>query len=385
MLAKLKTPPMGFNSWDCYGASVTESEILANAEYMARNLKMHGYEYVVVDIQWYEPLACGCNYRENAELCMDEYGRLLPAPNRFPSGFKALSERIHGLGLKFGIHIMRGIPRQAVRKNCKILKTNAYCADIALKNAICPWNSDMFGIDASKPGAYEYIKSLFELYEDWGVDFIKIDDICNTRFSDDPFGGRAELELYSRCIDESSREIVLSLSPGPAPVDRRDYLMATANMFRMTDDVWDSWDDIKRVINTAKTWSSLGRGPYYPDCDMLPIGRLAIRGDNHGGSDRHSNLNMTELRSMMSFWCLFGSPLFIGGNLPDMTEQELSILTDERLLKLHRGSQNARFVEDNDGVQVWENDSYRGVFNLNDFRTEGLEAHQCRLSRRSGS
>ncbi len=376
---------MGFNSWDCYGASVTETEILANAYYMARKLRRFGYEYVVVDIQWYEPLACGCNYRQDAELCMDGHGRLLPAPNRFPSGFPAISDHIHGLGLKFGIHIMRGLPRQAVRENCEILKTNAHCADIALKNSACPWNKDMFGIDASKPGAYEYIKSLFDLYEAWGVDFIKIDDICNTRFSGDPFAGKAELELYRRCIDECSREIVLSLSPGPAPVDRKDLLMVTANMFRITDDVWDSWNDIRRVVNTARDWSSLGRGPCYPDCDILPIGRLAIRGDNHGGTDRHSNLSLTELHSMMGFWCLFGSPLFIGGNLPDLTEEELSILTDERILEIAKGSQNARFIKEENGVQVWENDGYRGLFNMSDNRAGGLEAHQCRLERRSGS
>ena len=80
-----KYPPMGWNSWDCYGAAVTEKELRQNADYMAKHLKEHGWEYVVCDIQWYEPTADTSHYHNFADLCMDEYGRVIPAPNRFPS------------------------------------------------------------------------------------------------------------------------------------------------------------------------------------------------------------------------------------------------------------------------------------------------------------
>src|SRR5579862_6678305 len=99
------TPPMGWNSWDCYGTTVTEAEVKANAAYMAEHLKAHGWQYVVVDIQWSDPNAKAHGYRPDAELAMDANGRLIPAPNRFPSsaeghGFKPLAEYIHSLGLK---------------------------------------------------------------------------------------------------------------------------------------------------------------------------------------------------------------------------------------------------------------------------------------------
>ncbi len=130
------TPPMGWNSWDCYGTAVTEAQVKANADYMAQHLKQHGWQYVVVDIQWSEPHAQAHGYRPGAELAMDEYGRLIPAANRFPSsaggqGFKPLADYVHGLGLRFGIHIMRGIPRRAVQANLPVFGSKARAAEIA--------------------------------------------------------------------------------------------------------------------------------------------------------------------------------------------------------------------------------------------------------------
>lgn len=156
-----KTPPMGWNSWDCYGASVTENTVRKNAEFMAEHLKQYGWEYIVVDIQWSEPNAKSHEYSPFTELCMDEFGRLFPAENRFPSasdgkGFAPLAEYVHSLGLKFGIHIMRGIPRQAVHRNCKIKGTDKTAREIAKTASICAWNTDMYGVDPTKDGAREY-------------------------------------------------------------------------------------------------------------------------------------------------------------------------------------------------------------------------------------
>ena len=137
----VKTPPMGWNSWDCYGASVDEKTVRRNAEYIAENLKQYGWEYVVVDIQWYEPKAKSHEYNHFTELCMDEYSRLIPDEGRFPSsaggkGFAPLAEYVHSLGLKFGIHIMRGIPRQAVHRNTALLGTDKTAREIAKMNSI---------------------------------------------------------------------------------------------------------------------------------------------------------------------------------------------------------------------------------------------------------
>ena len=128
MLAKY--PPMGWNSWDCYGTAVTEADVRSNAEYMFENLKDYGWEYVVVDIQWYQPAAIDHNYQPFSDVTMDEFGRLVPAVNRFPSaaggaGFKPLADYVHSLGLKFGIHIMRGIPRLAAHRHLPIKNRQA--------------------------------------------------------------------------------------------------------------------------------------------------------------------------------------------------------------------------------------------------------------------
>ena len=212
------TPPMGWNSWDCFGTTVTEDEVKANADYMAKNLSAHGWKYIVVDIQWYEPNAKAHGYRKNAELITDEYGRLLPASNRFPSsadgkGFKPLADYIHSLGLKFGIHIMRGIPRQAVRQNLSIKGTDLRAADIADTNSICPWNTDMYGVKANTPGGQEYYNSIIELYTEWGVDYIKADDM--TAFNGKPADENRlnEITALSNAIKKYKRPIVLSLSP----------------------------------------------------------------------------------------------------------------------------------------------------------------------------
>lgn len=146
---------MGWNSWDCYGAAVTEDIVRQNAEFMAKHLKQYGWEYIVVDIQWYEPKAVTHVYNPFTELCMDAYSRLIPDENRFPSsaggkGFAPLAEYVHGLGLKFGIHIMRGIPRQAVHQNTGILGTDKTAREIAKTASICRWNTDMYGVDPEK-------------------------------------------------------------------------------------------------------------------------------------------------------------------------------------------------------------------------------------------
>src|SRR5882762_2984225 len=106
-LSWAEKPVMGWNSWDCFATTVTEEQTKAQADVMAKELRQFGWEYITVDIQWFEPNATGFNYRKGAPLVMDEFSRLLPATNRFPSsangaGFKPLADCIHGKGLKFG-------------------------------------------------------------------------------------------------------------------------------------------------------------------------------------------------------------------------------------------------------------------------------------------
>lgn len=326
-------PPKGWNSWDVYGASVREEEVKRNARFMSKHLKKFGYNYIVVDIQWYEPTANSANYHDFAPLLMDKYARLIPDPKRFPSakdgqGFKPLAAYIHKLGLKFGIHIMRGIPRQAVYQDCPIKNTNKTARDIA-ENNICPWNSDMFGVNVDLKSGQAYYQSLIDLYSFWGVDFIKCDDIAYSRNLGDSY--KKEIHALRRAIDKSGRKIVLSLSPGPTPLKNASFLQQNANMWRITDDFWDHWDLLLNMFEKANQWSPISRLGNWPDCDMLPLGHLALRSVD---GERQTRFTRAEQRTMLTLWCLLQSPLIIGSELPDMDQETLSLLTKSFILEM---------------------------------------------------
>lgn len=335
------TPPLGWNSWDCYGPAVNEEQLLGNAQYMADHLKAHGWEYVVCDIQWYEPEAGKYHWEYNrfAQLCMDEYGRLMPAVNRFPSaadgaGFKPIADRIHAMGLKFGIHIMRGVPRLAVHNRLKVKGTDISCHEIAHRNSICAWNTDMYGVDADKPGAQAYYDSIFALYADWGVDYVKVDDICNVKATPlEEYSARREIEMISTAIDRSGRSMVLSLSPGPAVIGEAWHMAKYANMWRITDDFWDNWPSLLEMFWRCEVWQAHVQPGRYPDCDMLPLGRIAITADGKG---HYTNFTKPEQITMMSLWGIFRAPLIMGGEMRDNNEFTLSLLTNDEMLRLNQ-------------------------------------------------
>lgn len=372
----IKKPPMGWNSWDCYGAGVTEDELLGNAEFMRDRLKQYGYQYVICDIQWYEPAAKGNVYNNFADLCMDEYSRLIPAVNRFPSsangaGFKPIADKIHSMGLKFGIHIMRGIPRQAVHRNTRIYGTTARARDIASQFSLCPWNTDMYGVDTEKRGAEEYYDSLFKLYASWGVDFVKVDDIANTEFSpQNPYSAEKEIEMIRAAIDRSGRDMVLSLSPGPAPLNKAEHLSENANMWRISGDFWDRWDKLLNMFSLCEKWYPYVKDGSFPDCDILPLGKLCIDGSYMGDMGRDSGFTKEEQKTMMTLWAVFRSPLFFGGELRLTDNYTLSLVTNPEVISVNQNSEKPLFVYNKGGIAVWqtkiENCTAVAVFNLSD-------------------
>ena len=373
------TPPMGWNSWDAYGTTVNEAEVRANADVMAYKLKQYGWQYIVVDIQWYEPNAKAHGYRLNAQLAMDSYGRLIPAENRFPSaangqGFKPLADYVHSKGLKFGIHILRGIPRQAVARNAPVFGTSVHAVDIADKNTLCAWNTDMYGIDMSKPGAQDYYDSTVAQYAAWGVDFIKADDMTR------PYHA-AEIEALHRAIMKTGRPIVLSLSPGPAPMDEVASLRRNAQMWRIEDDLWDNWQAVKNMYFQAESWAPMAAQGHWPDADMLPLGHIGIRAER--GADRLSRLSHDEQRTVMTLWAVLRSPLMFGGDLPTIDPFTLSLLTNREILEIDQSSSNARVAYIDGDLRVWtannerSGDKYVAIFNLgNTPRTIHLDWRQ---------
>lgn len=365
---KINEAPLGWNSWDCYGAAVDEETVKRNADFMAKHLKKYGWEYIVVDIQWYEPSASNHEYHNFTELCMDGYSRLIPAPNRFPSsaggkGFTGLASYVHSLGLKFGIHIMRGIPRQAVHNNTKIKGTAKTARNIAKMSSICTWNTDMYGVDPEKEGAKEYYNSIFELYASWGVDFIKCDDIAREMPHEE-----TELVLLSNSLKNCGRDMLLSLSPGPAPLGKAELFKQVANMWRITDDFWDNWDALYEMFDRAEEWCTHTGAGHWPDADMLPIG--PIRQD-YDKSD-HTKFTKDEQVTMLTLWSVFRSPLIIGGEMTGFDEFTMGLLTNERILGMHKNARHSHQVwrKEINGTEhiLWtgacaEGGSYLAIFN----------------------
>jgi len=326
------TPPMGWNSWDCFGPTVTEAEVKANADYMAKNLKSYGWNYVVVDIRWYVGNDKAHGYNEtDPDYVLDEYGRFMPAVNRFPSaaggkGFKPLADYLHQRGLKFGIHIMRGVPVIAVKQNLPIKGTSLRAGDIYSEKDQCKWLHDMYTVVPGKPGAQEYYNSLFELYASWGLDFVKVDDLSS------PIYFAEEIEMIRKAIDRTGRKIVLSTSPGETPIAHAAHVQKYANMWRTVGDFWDNWKQLKEHFKVFERWNKWRAAGAYPDGDMLPLGRIGIRAER--GNPRMTGFTKDEQYTLMTLWSIFKSPLMFGGNLPDNDPFTLSLLTNKNVLQV---------------------------------------------------
>jgi len=367
-----KRPPMGWNSYDCFGGNVTEQEVKANADYMAEKLKQYGWEYVVVDFLWY------CDDQDSWEKFanrrpaqhIDAYGRLIPSEKLYPSsaegkGFKPLTNYIHSKGLKFGIHIMRGIPRQAIEQNTPIKNSTAKAAAIANLPDTCVWYGGLTGVNMTKKGAQEYYNSLFELYASWGVDYIKVDDIVDQYHAD-------EIEAIHKAILNCGRPIVLSLSPGPAFIGNPKHLRDNANLWRISGDFWDKWSSLKRQLELCRDWAPLVTEGHWPDADMLPLGKLNIRTVSKNRKPHLTNFTKDEQYFLMTLWSIFRSPLMFGGNMPENDEFTLSLITNKEVIRVNQNSKNNKEIFFVNGVSIWTADDkedsvkYMAILNIND-------------------
>jgi alpha-galactosidase len=362
-----QTPPMGWNSWDSYGPTVVEDEVKANADYMAKNLKKFGWQYIVVDIRWYVENDKSGGYNEvDPRFVMDEYGRYLPALNRFPSaangkGFKPLADYIHGKGLKFGIHMMRGVPVIAVNKNTPILGTSFKAADIYSPLEQCSWLHDNYTVDSKKEGAQAYYNSLFQLYASWGLDYIKVDDLS---------GRLPEIEMVRKAIDNCGRPIVLSLSPGGNQTSQADFLFKNANMWRTTGDFWDNWPQMKPQFASCASWAAFTGDGHFADADMLPLGKIGLRAER--GAPRMSGFTKDEQYSLMSLFAIFRSPLMFGGDLPSNDAFTLSLITNKEVLYVNQHSKNGKQLFREGDLIAWsaddpkKGDKFIALFNAQD-------------------
>jgi len=385
-----RTPPMGWNSFNAYDGTINEQQFRANVDVMAKDLKEYGWQYAVIDFLWYNPRLGSeddlANRNGNPDLRldgrgkpldtldMDEYGRLLPSVNRFPSaakgaGFKPIADYVHGKGLSFGIHIMRGIPRQAYFENSPVLGTKYTAKDIANPRDTCPWLNYMYGVDPTKAGAQAYYDSLLTLYAAWGVDFLKVDDISAQVYH------AGEIEMIRKAIDRCGRPIVLSLSPGETPLGRARHVARNANLWRLSDDFWDNWALLSHSFDLLNAWSGWRATGAWPDGDMLPIGHLSLHGHPEG-PDRVSNFTWPEHYTLMSLWSIARSPLMIGADLLSSPERSLAFLKNKEVLAVNQASSGNRQIRKDEYEAVWmadvpgSADRYLALFNLtNEKRT----------------
>jgi len=357
-------PPMGWNSWDGYGTTINEEQFKANTKWMADNLKASGWEYAVVDMEWFVTNPTPEGNSKSSLYALDANGRYIPAENRFPSaaggkGFKPLGDYVHSLGLKFGIHILRGIPKKAVAQNLLITGSNDHAADAADTDETCPWNPDNFGANAAKPAAQAYYDSIASLYASWGVDLIKVDCI-----SSHPYRGE-EIRMISEALRKTGRPMVLSLSPGAAPLEKIDEMRKYAQMWRISDDIWDIWhsdvpypqglgDQFENVLK----WAGKSQPGHWPDADMLPLGYL---GPAPGwGKPRQTRLTHYEQQTLLTLWAIFPSPLMIGGELTATDSWTRSLLTNAEVVGMNQHSTGNRPAIVTDKLVVWVADSTQG-------------------------
>lgn len=373
---------MGWNSWNCFGVDVGEADVRATADYVARHLLCHGWEYVVVDAGWYlAPGVTTANFKQpRPPQRIDTFGRLEPAPHKFPSaagglGFRPLADYAHHLGLKFGLHIMRGIPWQAVEADTPVFNSALTARTVAKPDDTCPWYHGMAGLQAG-PGALAYYRSLVDLYARWGVDFIKADDIGF------PYH-REELEALSQAVRESPRPMLLSLSPGPAPVGEAAQLTRSANLWRISPDFWDDWKLLHRQFSLCRAWQGRGAPGHWPDCDMLPLGKLRLTGPDDYSvgelgvsaeelTNEFSRFTRDESHTLFTLWAMFRSPLFLGGYLPENDPLTQSLITKTEVIAINQSSEHNREIYFDDCTSVWTAESvvqperYLAVFNLLD-------------------
>ncbi len=359
------SPALGWNSWDSYGLTITAEEFKRNVDWFDQHLKPAGWEYVVVDEGWY--LA----HPENAEkkgtdqgYTYDDTGRYTPDAMRFPGGLKALADYVHERGLRFGIHIIKGIPRQAVEKSLPIAGSSFHAAEAADTGDTCRWNPDNYGVKDNAAGQ-AYYDSLAALYAGWGVDFLKVDCIS------EPYNAH-EIHMITAALKKTSRRILLSLSPGPTPLDQAQDVIRYAQQWRVSNDLWDVWKDPKvaqggfpqslsNQFETLAKWEPFVGPGHWPDGDMLPIGYLGPRPGY--GQPRLSRLTYDETRTLITLWSIARSPLILGANLTQLDAFAETLLTNREVLFVDQHSTGNHLLA---GVGepgrdvVWRSDEPKG-------------------------
>lgn len=273
------TPPMGWNSWNTFGADINEKLIFETADKMVETgLLDAGYDYLVIDDCW--------SLKER-----DKDGRLVADPEKFPHGMKAVADYVHSKGLKFGMYSCAG-------------------------NLTC----------AGYPGSFEHEFTDAETFAEWGVDFLKYDYCYHSNI----IHGKYLYRRMGLALKNCGRDILFSACSWGAD-NTAEWMRETgANMWRSTGDIFDTWESIKKLTEEQDAILPYGGAGCFNDMDMLVVG---MYGKGNVGLE---GLNDVQYKTHFSIWALMGSPLMIGCDIRNMNEETHRILTNKELIKINQ-------------------------------------------------
>jgi alpha-galactosidase len=306
------TPPMGWNSWNMFGRNITEDAVRETADaLLALGFRDHGYSYIVIDDCW------------STKSARDGNGDLVPDPEKFPSGIKALADYVHGLGFKLGIY------SDAADRTC-----------------------------GGHPGSYGFEQQDAQLWAAWGIDFLKY-DYCNA-----PFNQAAAIERYARmgqALRDTGRPFLYSLCEWGGRSPHLWGRSVGGHMWRVTGDVFDSWINIWHPdwktygigidvsIDVASDLSDYGGPDAWNDLDMLIVG-LRGKGQIHGGG-----MSQLEYQTHMSVWCMACSPLMIGCDVRNIDQETAALLLNREVLGVNQDllGKPARRAKQSGCCEIW--------------------------------
>ena len=309
------TPPMGWNSWNCFRVEVNEEKIMEIADAMVSSgMKDAGYEYIIIDDGWMTDQR-------------DPNGHIIVDSEKFPSGMKALGDYIHNLGLKFGIYSAPG------RYTCQELM-----------------------------GSYEHEQIDANDYAAWGVDYLKYDwckypstkeAALETSVSD----CRESFELMRDCLRKTGRSIAYSVHVQcvgwGTEGDSYPWVTDVAHLHRSSDDIKDNWDRMLYCLDeNAELWE-YARPGFWNDPDMLEVGNTTQE-RLWGGIDS-TKMTTLEYRTHFSMWCMMAAPLIAGNDLRSMSPEIIDILTNDEIIAIDQdplGKQGKRIRDDGE-LEVW--------------------------------
>lgn len=304
------TPPLGWNSWNCFGSNIDETKIKGVADAMVSSgLRDAGYIYLNLDDNW-------------MAQSRDANGNLRGDPTRFPKGMKELGDYIHSKGLKFGIYGDRGSVTCFFRDNFKNLNTQSGSKGREVQDA--------------------------KTFASWGVDYLKYDN-CEVGYAAPSATMQKDYETMRDALANSGRDIVFSICAW----EFRDWMPEVGNLWRTTTDILNHWKKeggdwswgILDIVDLNEPLARYAKPGAWNDPDMLQVGNF--------GGNRSPNEN--EYRSHMSLWCIMAAPIIMGNDIRNMNQATKDILLNKEVIAVNQDSAGIQGtkIKSQSGLDVW--------------------------------